>query len=326
MAIRRRSYPPPGGAAPKAGGWGLAAVLALAAGGCGGRLADFALVRLVRPEPEAEVSALVALLPGPDQPHLGLIARNAPAEYLGQRLQAYLGDRAVIFLEYGFRSLATIRYADAVDPRNTVIIEVYEMGSPLDAVAVLRLVNRLETPTDLGFEGREDPNTIAYAQDRYYVVARTVVMRRERWQGLRDLVGDIGRRIGDDRTGLDLLDQLPADAVRGTVYFVRTQERLGDLVALPEGGAFAFHTADTVALTAERADGDGALVLIQYPEASTAAAAAELARSIVGRVWSRWAVTQRGRYVLTFVRHAGNAARHDVEHCEAVLKRIAPEG
>ena len=116
---------------------------------------------------------------------------------------------------------------------------------------------------------------------------------------------------------------LPEDAVTGPVYYVRTERLLGELVVLPPGGNFVFHTADTVGLVADRADGEGRLALVEYPSAEAAAATAELVRAAIGRAWSRWALAHAGRYILTFIRHTGRCSHTDVHRTEELVKRIA---
>ncbi len=274
---------------------------------------------------EREPSPVMRILPGREIPALALEAEGEAVEYPGERLQKYITDGAYIPMSFGFRTLAVARYRDLLDTRNVVLVEVYEVETALDAVALLRFAHRALKPAAWCSACRQGPHTYAFARGRYYVVVRNVVMAKERWDRVGELAASMAPRIPQDETGLDRLDRLPVDAAKGPVFFVRTGRLLGELVALPPGGAFALHTAATVALVADRADGQGRFALIEYPDEETATAAADLARKAVGKAWSPWAVTQVGRYVLTFVRHTGRCTQDDVQRTVALVKRIAAE-
>jgi len=272
-----------------------------------------------------ELSPVMRLLPEREIPELGLVAEGQPAEYPGKRLQEYVFDGVYVPMSFGFRTLAAARYRDTLDTRNTVLVEVYELQTPLDAVALLRFAHRNIEPGSASVPSRRDANTFAFAKGRYYVVMRSVLMASERWDRVADLASSLARRIADDETGLDRLKKLPAEAVREPVFFVRTERLLEELVTLPPGGGFGFHTADTVALVADRADAAGRLALIEYPDAGTARAAAELVRGAIGKAWSRWIVTHSGRYALMFVRHTGRCDHLDVARTEELARRIAQD-
>lgn len=257
---------------------------------------------------------------------LSLVAAG-PAETLrGRALVAYLSDRGADHLAFNQVAVTRRLYRDRTDPTNRVRVEVHELGSPLDATGLLRLVHRGEPEVDVGREGRQHTdNAIAFVQGRYYVSAGMRLTGRGALKRLTDLGSLIAADLPADETGLEFLDALPADAVRGTVYFVRHERPLAALVPLPAGSALGFVHADTLGLVAERADGLGMLVLQRYAEAEQARIAGEHARRTIGLTWSQWALAPAGRYLLTFARHTGRATGDDVDRTEALVRRIAQE-
>ncbi len=92
------------------------------------------------------------------------------AEYNADNLYDYIDGEAEFFLPYGFERLYSVSFGTAPDAAVTLTVDVYIMGSPLDAWGVYRSIRRQDArPMDVGLEGARTETLGLFCQDKYFV-------------------------------------------------------------------------------------------------------------------------------------------------------------
>jgi hypothetical protein len=81
-----------------------------------------------------------------------------------------IDGEAEAYFPYGFDVLASARYASRRNPRIAVDVDVYRMGSPLDAFGIYANYRRREnTGAGIGAGGTLSPSQLIFHQGNYYV-------------------------------------------------------------------------------------------------------------------------------------------------------------
>jgi hypothetical protein len=92
------------------------------------------------------------------------------ATYSPDNLYKYIDGEAELFMPYGFRKAATAMYAKPGSPDAGIVVNVFEMGSLLDAFGIY---SNFRTPAleqaKIGAEGFLDESQIMFYQDHFFV-------------------------------------------------------------------------------------------------------------------------------------------------------------
>ncbi len=81
-----------------------------------------------------------------------------------------IDGEAELYFPYGFKTLASARYADRQNPRTAVDADVYEMGSLLDAFGIYANYRRREDPeVEIGAGGTVNPSQLIFYQGNHFV-------------------------------------------------------------------------------------------------------------------------------------------------------------
>jgi len=91
-------------------------------------------------------------------------------KYSKDNLFEYIDGEAELFFPYGFQKLLVGNYVYRLDPKQTITVDIYEMGSGLDAFGVY---SKFRTPylnfANFGCEGFIDENILRFYKDKYFV-------------------------------------------------------------------------------------------------------------------------------------------------------------
>lgn len=173
------------------GGAGL--VLALAAA-CGGGDPPSELVRLARAVP---AGAGWSVVEGP--------VAHGPAT-----LYEYLDGGADLYLRYGFREHAHLRYQLGADPSRGVTVDLFDMGSALGAFGIYAAVRPPGAEVRLwGAQGYRDGSVAAAWKGSVYVHAEADGGDPESVATLEGLVRGLSARIPGADAPPSVLDPLP---------------------------------------------------------------------------------------------------------------------
>lgn len=112
--------------------------------------------------------AVESMLPASCAP--GWVMDGKVATYTPETLYTYINGEAELYLPYGFRRAATAIYVKPGHKDEGIVVNVFEMGSLLDAFGIYA---HFRSPTmehvKTGAEGFLDESQLMFYQDRYFV-------------------------------------------------------------------------------------------------------------------------------------------------------------
>ena len=109
----------------------------------------------------------------------GWAMEGKAATYTPENLYRYINGEAELYLPYGFKRAAAVRYIKAATPsggpqENGLVVNIFEMGSPLDAFGIYSNYRSSTLPQmKVGVEGFLDETEVMFYQDRYFVQIET---------------------------------------------------------------------------------------------------------------------------------------------------------
>lgn len=109
------------------------------------------------------------LLPGPGF-HPGWVADGTPETFTRDTLYEHINGEAELYLPYGLDSAAAGYYKAGEDSKAGLAVDIYRMGSPLDAFGIYgNYRNPDGEAVQVGVEGEISPTQLLFFQDRYFV-------------------------------------------------------------------------------------------------------------------------------------------------------------
>src|SRR5208283_5109299 len=100
----------------------------------------------------------------------GWVMDGKVATYNPENLYKYIDGEAELYMPYGFRKAATAMYARLGSSDTGMVVNIFEMGSLLDAFGIY---SNYCTPaleqTKIGAEGFLDESQLMFYQDRYFI-------------------------------------------------------------------------------------------------------------------------------------------------------------
>ena len=114
---------------------------------------------------EKEIDALL-----PAECTSGWAMDGKVATYNPENLYKYIDGEAELYMPYGFRKAATVMYARPGSSDTGMVVNIFEMGSLLDAYGIYSnyLTPALEQ-AKIGADGFVDESQLMFYQDRYFV-------------------------------------------------------------------------------------------------------------------------------------------------------------
>ncbi len=116
----------------------------------------------------AAQTAVESLLP--KECPAGWRVEGKAAVYMRENLYKYINGEAELYMPYGFQRVATALYAKPGGTDGGVVVNIFRMGSLLDAFGIY---GSYRTPTadrvQAGAEGFGDESQVMFYQDRYFV-------------------------------------------------------------------------------------------------------------------------------------------------------------
>ncbi len=98
------------------------------------------------------------------------IREGAPVEYGPEKLVYYLGIEAELYYPYGARSVMAASYGKTTNPGMVITVEVFEMGSRLDAFGLFSSYRDAGCqPVNAGTDGCFGSGRLMFWKDRFFV-------------------------------------------------------------------------------------------------------------------------------------------------------------
>ena len=138
------------------------------------------------------------LLPELDQLPEGWTMESGPEIYCGDSLYSYIDGGADLFHEYGFECAATCSYRDPEG--NTLIVDAFEMESPLAAYGILSCQKNYDDPgTMFGYSGSVSPYMHIFCKGKYYLKVQSFGDDKSNYSSRRKLAEVIDQAISSER-------------------------------------------------------------------------------------------------------------------------------
>ncbi len=116
--------------------------------------------------PDASIARLLPL------PGFGVtwVMQGKPETFTPENLYQHINGEAELYLPYGFAALASAVYARAGSPKTAIAVDIYRMGSLLDAFGIYSNYRDPDAePVLIGAEGFSTGSQLMFYQDRYFV-------------------------------------------------------------------------------------------------------------------------------------------------------------
>lgn len=121
------------------------------------------------PSAMAASNSLLSVLPAGGFAE-GWLMDEKPALFTQDTLFDYINGEAELYLPYGFDTLATARYGKKGAAGQEIAVDVYRMGSPLDAFGIWSNYRKADTPgCAVGTDCALSASQMLFYQDRYFV-------------------------------------------------------------------------------------------------------------------------------------------------------------
>lgn len=106
----------------------------------------------------------------------GCTMPGKPYQFSPESLYDYIDGSADLFNAYGFVSLAGTDYTCGPDRKNTVTVDIYDMGEKLNAFGVFQVNRDTESPSlDIGAGSYGGDEYLVFYKDRFYVEVRSFI-------------------------------------------------------------------------------------------------------------------------------------------------------
>ena len=100
----------------------------------------------------------------------GWTIKDKITSYTEKDLYKYINGEAELYYPYGFHQLATAVYVRTDNPETAIVVDIYEMGSPMDAFGIYsRYRDPDEESVTIGTEGFVNESQLLFAKNRYFV-------------------------------------------------------------------------------------------------------------------------------------------------------------
>jgi hypothetical protein len=157
---------------------------------------------------EQQRATLRSLLPAEgDSPDLKV--SSGPRFFEPGNLWQYIDGEAAFYMQYGFRLVVTSEYALGPDS-NPLVIEIYEMESPLHAFGIYAAERSVEVSfVDVGVQGYQVKGSLNFWNGPYYVKLSSFQASSAAEKDLLKLARGVAGRIPGSHSEPDLLTCLP---------------------------------------------------------------------------------------------------------------------
>jgi hypothetical protein len=201
-------------------------------------------------------------------------ASGGDAVYDRKTLFGYMDGGAEVYLAYDFREVFVRKYADADE--NEIALDIYDMGSPAEAWGMFS-IDRQDPPAGLGQDSEYGLGLLRFRRGRFFVSITVSGDEAKAEKAVLELGSKVAPLLGPDGPPPGMLDLLPVRGrkPRSDCYF-HDAVHLNNRFFVASDNILNLD-AKTDCVLAEYAEGDadfGILLMVRYPDAGKAAAAA----------------------------------------------------
>ena len=124
-----------------------------------------------------------------------------PYRYIPQNLYEYINGAAEFFIAFGFVELAGANYAPVAGDKDSVTIDIYNMGSKLSAFGVFRSRrDRQASSLNLGAAATVSDDYIAFHKDRFYVEIQALIINTQAKNVIAGMASNVAEHLPGENT------------------------------------------------------------------------------------------------------------------------------
>ena len=189
-------------------------------------------------------------------------------------LYDYMDGGAEVYLAFDFREVFVRAYADAEE--NELTLDIYDMGSPAEAFGIFSC-DRQDPEAGIGQGSEYGPGLLRFWRGRHFVSITVSGNEDKAEQAVLALGKAVAPLLGPDGGLPEMVKLLPAEGLRAakTAYFHDNVHLSNRYFVSPENVLDLDLRTECVFAEYAAASGDsGKLLLVRYPDAGRASAAA----------------------------------------------------
>ena len=104
----------------------------------------------------------------------GWTLASGPETYTKKTLFRHINGQAELFFKYGFQRSAFAIYQDKKNDKNQIEVDVYHMGSVLQAFGVFSRFRNEDRPAGIGFDSYLDDHSLIFYKGKYFLMLYAV--------------------------------------------------------------------------------------------------------------------------------------------------------
>jgi len=146
-----------------------------------------------------------------------------PYRYIPQNLYEYINGAAEFFIAFGFVELAGANYAPVAGGQGSVTIDIYDMGSKLNAFGVFQSRrDRQASSLNLGAASTVSDDYVAFHKDRFYVEIQALIISTQAKNVIATMASNIAEHLPGDNTLPQELSYFPEEGrIVGSERYIR---------------------------------------------------------------------------------------------------------
>jgi hypothetical protein len=146
---------------------------------------------------------------------------EGPQVYTKKTLFEHIDGQAELFFKYGFQKSAFAIYQDKKNDKNQIEVDVYHMGSVLQAFGIFSRFRNEDRPGGIGFDSYLDDHSLLFYQGKYFIMLYAV-------ESNPAILKEFGMAVSSK-----ILD--PSLPPKEIGYFSKNGLKLGSIQYFPEG-------------------------------------------------------------------------------------------
>lgn len=137
-------------------------------------------------------------------PELQWKLEGKPYRYIPPNLYKYINGAAEFFIAFGFVELAGANYASVATSNDSATIDIYDMGSKLNAFGVFQSKrDRRASSLNVGAASTVSDDYVAFHKDRFYVEIQALIVNKQS----KSVIATIASSVAERLPGNDTLPQ-----------------------------------------------------------------------------------------------------------------------
>ena len=167
-------------------------------------------------EVSSQERSVESLLPKEDLPE-GWVLAEGPKVYTPKTLFERINGQAELFFKYGFRKSAFAMYQGKKDPNRQIEVDIYDMGTVLQAFGIFSRFRNEEKPGGFGLDSYLDDQTAFFYKGKYFVL---LYATEPDPSVLKRMAGTVAVKIGDPSPSPREVDYFPGKGLKpGSIQY-----------------------------------------------------------------------------------------------------------